>query len=215
MTWDVSTLVTTMYSGSNNGFVLMDSSESSSTIREQVYRSSENATSSARPELVVSFLDSPLLPTSQSVTATPLFPYLNGYQVWGGTCQDADPEGVNPSTGVAYHAGGQRLAAVTTTPGGTSTVTVPLKSVDVRVRLSNNSNVVGAAVVAYHDPDNGCTSGKVLDLGSTGSDGYVRIALPYGTWRFQVTSKTPVGSWPTALLSPTTTNPHAITVTVN
>lgn len=216
MTWNVSTLVTSMYSGSNNGFVMKDSAESASgTARSQVYRSSENGTSSTRPELVVTFIDGPLLPTSQSVTATPLFPYLNGYQVWGGTCQDADPEGINPSTGLAYFPGGQRAAAVASNPAQSTSVNVPLKSADVRVRLANNTPVAGAAVVAYHDPDNGCTGGKVLDLGSTASDGYVRIALPYGTWRFQVTSKSPVGSWPTALLSPTTTNPQSITVTVN
>ncbi|MEO8323739.1 MAG: DNRLRE domain-containing protein, partial [Actinomycetota bacterium] len=214
MTWNVSTLVSTMYSGTNNGFVLKDSVESaSSTARTQVYRSRNHGTSSTRPELVVTF--SPLLPASQSVAATPLFPYLNGYQVWGGTCQDADPEGVNPSTGLAYFPGGQRAAAVASNPAQSTSVTVPLKSVDVRVQRSDTTLVSGAAVVAYHDPDNGCTSGKVLDLGWTGIDGYVRVALPYGTWRFQVTSKTPVGSWPSDLLSPTTTNPHSITVTVN
>lgn len=215
MTWPVSTLVSTMYPpGSNNGFVIKDSAESaSSTARTQVYRSSENGSSSTRPQLVVTF--SRLLPTSQGVTATPLFPYLNGYQVWGGTCQDADPEGVDPNTGVAYHPGAQRDAAVASNPAQSSSVTVPLKSVDVRVQLSDSTPAAGAAVVAYHDPDIGCTSGKVLDLGSTGIDGYVRVALPYGTWRFQVTSKTPVGSWPSALLSPTTTNPDSITVTVN
>lgn len=211
-TWDVSTLVNIMYSGTNNGFVIKDSAESApGTARQQVYRSSENSTSSTRPELVVTFL----LPTSQSATATPLFPYLNGYQVWGGTCQDADPEGINPSTGQAYYPGGQRAAAVASNPAQSTSVTVSLKSANVRVQLANNTSVAGAAVVAYHDPDNGCTSGNVLDLGSTASDGYVRIALPYGTWRFQVTSKSPVGFWPTALLSPTTTNPQSITVRVN
>ncbi len=214
-TWDVGTLVNSMYQGSNNGFVIKDSNESSSSTMEQVYRSSENTTTSRRPELVVSFVESPILPTSQSVSATPLFPYLNGYQLWGGTCLDADPEGVNPSTGQAFFPGGQRASAVTTNPGTTTTASVPLKSVDVRVRLSNNTSVAGASVVAYHDPDNGCTTGRTLNLGATGSDGYVRVALPYGTWRFQVNSKTPVGSWPTSALSPTTSNPQSITVTVN
>ena len=215
MSWNVSTLVSSMYSGTNNGFVIKDSAESASSTATQTYRTSEHGTLTNRPEMVITYIDSPLLPTSQSVTATPLFPYLNGYQVWGGTCQDADPEGVDPSTGLAYFPGGQRAAAVASNPAQSTSVTVPLKSADVRVRLSSNAAVVNAAVVAYHDPDNGCTSGKVLGLGSTGSDGYVRVALPYGTWRFQVTSKTPVGSWPATLLSPTTTNPHSITVTVN
>ena len=215
MSWDVSSLVNTMYSGSNDGFVLSDSSENDRPKKDQRYQSRENGSSSTRPELVLTYVDSSVLPTSQRVTGAPLFPYLNGYQAWGGTCHDADPQGVNPITGAAYYPGAQREAAIASNPNQTTTAAVTLKSMDLRVRLSDDTAVAGAAVVAYHDPDNGCTSGQALNLGSTGSDGYIHVALPYGTWRFQVTSRTPVGSWPTSVLSPTTTNPQSDTVTVN
>ncbi|MPZ69634.1 MAG: DNRLRE domain-containing protein [Actinobacteria bacterium] len=213
MTWDVTSLVNTMMSGSNDGFMLRDSSESSSSTREQVYRSSEN--SSSTPQLVLTYTDSPVLPLSQSVVAAPLFPYLNGYQAWGGTCHDADPQGVDPGTGIAYYPGAQREDAIVSNPNQTTTATVTLKSIDVRVQLTDGSPVDGATVVAFHDPDTGCTSGQTLNLGSTGSDGQVHVALPYGVWRFEVASRSPATSWPIAMLDPTTANPQTTTATVN
>jgi hypothetical protein len=213
-TWDVTTLVNTMMSGSNDGFMVRDSVENSSK-EEQVYRSSENSSSSTRPQLVLTYTDSPVLPLSQSVVATPLFPYSNGYQAWGGTCHDADPQGVDPGTGVAYYPGAQREEAIVSSPNQTTAAALTLKSIDVKVQLANGTLVEGATVVAFHDPDTGCTSGQTLNLGSTGSDGHVHVALPYGTWRFEVSAKTPATSWPTAKLDPTTANPQTVTATVN
>ncbi len=213
--WDVFSLVQAQYSGTNHGFMLRDSAEENSGSREQRYRSSENGTSSNWPLLELTFSAVVTLPTVQTVTASPLFPYPNGYQAWGGTCLDADPQGVNPSGGQPYYPGAQRETAIASNPNQTTVADVTLKSVDVLVKLSNDSPVAGVNVEAYHDPDSGCPSGKTLVLGTTAADGYVHVALPYGTWRFEVSGRTPVGSWPVPVLSPLVANPQAVSVTVN
>jgi large repetitive protein len=51
--WDVTAHVTTMYSGSNHGFVLRDRNENSFSSQQQTYRSSEAG--QTPPELVVTF----------------------------------------------------------------------------------------------------------------------------------------------------------------
>ncbi len=213
--WNVLSIVQAMYSGTNYGFQLRDSSESASSSREQRYRSSENGSSTTRPKLELVFSADQTLPTSQTVTATPLFPYLSGYHVWGGLCSDADPEGVNPAGGQPYYAGAQRAAPVTTSPNVTTNSDVQLKSVDILVQMASLVPVPGAALRAYHDPDDGCPQGMTLNLGVTGLDGTAKVALPYGTWRFEVSGMTPSGPWPSPTFSPLTTDPQSVTVTVN
>jgi hypothetical protein len=92
---------------------------------------------------------------------------------------------------------------------------VALKSVDVQVKLADETVVQGVPVVAYHDPDSGCPQGKTHSLGITDITGTVRVALPYGSWRIEATNRTPVGSWPIPQLSPLTADPQVLTVTVN
>lgn len=213
--WNVLSLVQAMYSGTNYGFQLRDSSENALSSKEQRYRSSENGSSTTKPVLELVFSADQTLPAFQTVTATPLFPYLSGYHVWGGLCSDADPEGVNPAGGQPYYSGATRAAPVTTSPNVTTNADVQLKSVSILVRTAGLIPVPGAALRAYHDPDDGCPQGKTLNLGVTGLDGTARVALPYGTWRIEVSGMTPSGSWPAPTLSPLTTNPHAVTVTVN
>lgn len=211
--WDVLSLVQTMYSGTNDGFLMRDQVEESTSTKEQRFSSSENGTSSRWPKLTLVFTGDPALPTSQPVTATDLFPYLNGYQAWAGQCLDADPEGVNPNGGQPYYPGAQRASAVPSNPNATTAGTVQMKSVDVLV-TSGGTPVPNASVQAYHDPDNGCPQGSVLSLGTTDASGYVRVGLPFGTWRFQVQNRTPSGSWPVPVLSPLTTDPQSVAVTV-
>jgi prepilin-type N-terminal cleavage/methylation domain-containing protein len=112
-------------------------------------------------------------------TITPLFPYLDGYQVWTGSCADADP---------SAHTGGSRSTALASNPGATTNGTAVLDAVDVTVRwLSTGGALVpGAAVGASHAAGTGCTSGQALTTTArTGSNGQLRLALPYGTWTIQ------------------------------
>jgi type II secretory pathway pseudopilin PulG len=213
-TWDVLNLVQQMYAGSNHGFLVRDSSESSSSTKEQEYHTSEESNASTRPILELAYSEDPTLPSSQQAIATPLFPYLNGYQVWAGVCADADPEGLQ-ADGTQYYPNAQRAPALTTNPNQTTAGSVALKSVDVQVKLADETVVQGVPVVAYHDPDSGCPQGKTHSLGITDITGTVRVALPYGSWRIEATNRTPVGSWPIPQLSPLTADPQVLTVTVN
>jgi large repetitive protein len=54
-TWDVTSQVQAMYSGTNDGFLLQDSSEGDKTAQQQEYQSGEGGPDSQDPELVVSF----------------------------------------------------------------------------------------------------------------------------------------------------------------
>jgi prepilin-type N-terminal cleavage/methylation domain-containing protein len=121
-----------------------------------------------------------------------LFPFAGGYQVWAGSCGDADPEGTvrtpqgNP--GAPYHDGGRREAPVSAEPGQRAAATVVLAELDVLVTDDEGDALVGYPVRAVHDPDpDTCTSGETYDLGSTDASGYVRVSLPFGTWRLQAT----------------------------
>jgi prepilin-type N-terminal cleavage/methylation domain-containing protein len=213
--WNVLSLVQAMYTGANDGFLMKDSSEGASSSAEQRYSSSENGTTTRRPVLELTFQEDLVLGTSLSVLATGLFPYSNGYQAWGGTCLDADPEGVDGG-GQPFYPGAQRAPAIASNPNQTTPATLTLKSTDILVKLADDTPVANAAVRAFHDPDGGCPQGVTLVLGGTGADGYARVALPYGTWRFEVSGRAPVGgTWPTVVLSPLDPDPQPITVPVN
>ena len=54
-TWDVTTEVQGMYSGTNNGFLLRDSSESSAVPKQQAYQSREGTPDSQDPQLTITF----------------------------------------------------------------------------------------------------------------------------------------------------------------
>jgi type II secretory pathway pseudopilin PulG len=119
-------------------------------------------------------------------TITPLFPYASGYQVWAGDCADADP---------GAHTGGSRGAFLASSPGGTTPGSAALGAVDILVTQTSSRGVtsgVGTATVqAEHDATGGtCPSGSgtLTTSSRTGSDGRLRLALPYGKWRIRATA---------------------------
>ena len=116
-----------------------------------------------------------------SRTLGPLFPFTSGYEVWAGSCSDAEPSVL----------GGSRATPLIAAPGGTASGSAPLGAVDVLVtRLGLPVN--GATVQAEHDPSSGCPSGMATLTTSTrtGSDGRIRLALPYGRWKIRATAIT-------------------------
>jgi type II secretory pathway pseudopilin PulG len=119
-----------------------------------------------------------------SRTITPLFPYASGYEVWAGSCADADP------TIHGFSRGSPLIAA----PGGTASRSVALGAVDVQVTRTVSgvtSGVSTSTVRAEHDPVGGaCPSGAATLTTSTptGSDGRIRLALPYGRWKIRTTA---------------------------
>ena len=71
---------------------------------------------------------------SASQTLPGLFPYVDGYEMFAGSCLAADPEGMNGA--VAIYPGASRGAATAVTPGGTSSATVPLRTMIVQTRTT-------------------------------------------------------------------------------
>jgi hypothetical protein len=159
-----------------------------------------------------------LLPTGTKVftgsgalrTLTNLYPYPDGYAVWTGDCADADPEGEDNS-GIAYWEGATREDALETAAGGTASGSATLRTVQV-IYNDPSAPATQRDVVAVHDPDNGCPGGHQYTVASFTGTGTADVALPYGTWTFQVPGATPSGgSWFTVTIDPRVTG----TVTVN
>jgi prepilin-type N-terminal cleavage/methylation domain-containing protein len=148
------------------------------------------------------------------------YPYLSGYQVWAGSCLDADPQGQQPSPpGGAYYPGKVRDPALTTNPGATTTGNINMPTLMVTVKKAGVP-LAGATVTLVHAPDtgNGCTSGQTFQLpGTTDASGNILAAMPFGLWTAQVASQTPTsGVWPSITLSPPSgTTTRLLNVAVN
>ena len=155
--------------------------------------------------------------TGPNRTISSLYPYLSGYQLWAGSCTDADPQGQKP-TGGAYYPGATRDPALPTTPGGATTGSINMPSLLVNVKKAGVP-LAGAQVVVVHAPDtNGCTAGQTWSMaGTTDVNGNILGALPYGLWTVQVTGQTATaGVWPSVTLNPPYTQPaKSVNVAVN
>jgi prepilin-type N-terminal cleavage/methylation domain-containing protein len=113
----------------------------------------------------------------------PVYPYQDGYQVWAGTCDDADP---------AVH-GAQRAPALTPGPGLTAAGAVSLGTAQVTVRTATGTAVSGAQLRAVHVGSTGCASGSGETLSGyavTDASGGALLALPFGTWTISATNRT-------------------------
>ncbi|MGH2661711.1 MAG: type IV pilus modification PilV family protein [Actinomycetota bacterium] len=142
-----------------------------------------------------------------------LFPYADGYQVWAGDCVQADPEGQRPGGAGAYYPGASRDPALVVSPGQTTSGTVRMGTAIVTVERQGLP-LSGVVVMARHAPDDGCSGGNLLTLGTTGPLGQLQTALPYGDWQYEVTGQTPTGQWPTEILDPEQTSPDLVLVQV-
>lgn len=172
--------------------------------------------------LPVTIRNSKLLPAETKITpgapgntrtVPNLFPYLDGYQVWAGSCADADPEG-KQLDGSPYYPGASRDPALSVSPGQVTNGTVTLQKVTVTVVDTNSIAVPGATVTIHHNPDNICGSGEDFTFpGVTDALGRVTAAIPFGTWLFQVSGRLPEFGWPTDTVAPPA-SPIPFTVTV-
>jgi prepilin-type N-terminal cleavage/methylation domain-containing protein len=150
--------------------------------------------------------------TGSGVTrsVTPLFPYPSGYQVWAGSCADADP---------GSYSGGSRGAALASNPGATTSGSVALDAVDVIVRRgSTTGSLVGNALVGgYHASGTGCTTGLALTSATrTDANGQLRLALPYGSWTIYANGGNGYGfsAPPQVVLDPVASAIQRVTVVV-
>ena len=102
-----------------------------------------------------------------------LFPYPEGYQVWAGECSDAKPPTATDDT---------IDGPVATSPGQTTTATLQIPTVTLRV-LRAGVGVPNVAVTAVHDTAT-CTSS--FAVGTTDATGTVQAVVPFGRWQFRV-----------------------------
>ena len=144
-----------------------------------------------------------------TVQVKTLWPYPAGYEVWPGKCLDNDPE--NPT----YTPAGVRAGPVTTDPGTTATVDVPLVGISVK-----NTSGSARAVMAIQATDASCTSAgtfastsygaKVLIASALAGGATAKTALPYGVWSLYAASSTTSGY---TLRSTVTIKPSGVTPT--
>ncbi len=155
--------------------------------------------------------------TGTARTIPNLFPALEGYGAWAGSCADADPEGIKVVGSVTfgpYWPGAARLPAVAPAAGGSANVDIPVPSVSVHVADSLGGAVAGVTVRAVHAADNLCT-GETHVLGTTDTGGNLDAALPYGHWSVEVDGRSAQGgTWPELVVDPTAATAPATTVTV-
>jgi type II secretory pathway pseudopilin PulG len=137
-----------------------------------------------------------------------LFPYVDGYEMFAGSCLAADPEGLNGA--VAIYPGASRPAATAVTAGGVSTATVPMHSVIIHTQQSGAIPRPGSIVTARNVADAGCPSVVIYTVGATDASGNITAALPYGTWQFGVTSGT--ATLVSQLLSPLNGTTPTVTI---
>jgi type II secretory pathway pseudopilin PulG len=133
--------------------------------------------------------------TSDRLAAS-LFPA--SYGAWAGTCSDEATAAAVP--------GSPTLLPVTS--GATTSYTVSNFGL---VNATIGVAPAGKHLFAVHAADASCPSGEVFDLGAVSLGQTVKVALPWGTWRLQLTS---TGNVPTQTLALASTSPAAKNVTV-
>jgi len=138
-----------------------------------------------------------------TTTISTLWPFVDGYSVWAGTCSQSDPA----------TAGGTRSPAVIVNPGAAGSTTAALAPVTVTVKTAAGLALANATVLAVPASTTGClTTETSMTLGVTNASGVLATSLPAGKWTLQIQSKSPSGSWPsTATLLPTS-SPTSVTV---
>ncbi len=138
---------------------------------------------------------------------TNLFPAIDGYSVWAGSCADADPEGLDVN-GDPYYLGAVRDAQVETTPGAITDHDLhlaPIRIVVTEAGLPGDFEDVRIT----HAADHVCSTGENFLVGQTDANGVLEAELPYGTWTVSIDLEAPVSTWPVVAMSPLDPLPRA------
>ncbi len=142
--------------------------------------------------------------TSAATTVSSLWAFSDGYTMWAGQCQQADPAA----------SGGTRSPALVMAAGSSSSAAVTLTGATLTVKTAVGLPLTNATVTATPLVTTGCASTEnPLTLGVTNSSGQLKTSLPAGNWTLKVSGKSPSGSWPnTGVLLPTS-SPISVAVT--
>ncbi|MCB0921053.1 MAG: type II secretion system protein [Actinobacteria bacterium] len=112
-----------------------------------------------------------------TATVSGLWPYVDGYSLWAGTCAMNDPAA----------SGGSRGNPLIVPPGETVTGEVQLAPFIVTVRDAADEPVVGEDVIALAEDPAGCQEAEYA-LGRTDDQGQVQSGLPFGRWTLRSAS---------------------------
>jgi type II secretory pathway pseudopilin PulG len=128
-----------------------------------------------------------------AIDASGLFPFLDGYGVYAGTCAKNNPSFWDPTY---FSTAGKGF--VTLNPGDfLKDVNVEMGVLTVNVKNSTTptpANMSGALVtVRQGDSGGGCTLDALMSWANTDSSGNVTFVLPFGTYRL-CASGVPTGS---------------------
>jgi Tfp pilus assembly protein PilV len=127
-----------------------------------------------------------------TISATGLFPFKDGYNLYGGGCPGADPTKYDPDYFTTL--GGN--AVVATDPGAASPLaTVRLPSINLRVLYNSAplaaTYLTSTRIVVYSIGTN-CSEKFIFPAPSTDANGYMLFpALPFGPYKVCAESKTP------------------------
>lgn len=124
------------------------------------------------------------------IDATGLFPFLDGFGVYAGTCQRN-----NPATWQANYFQTSGKGFITLDPGDfLRPVNVQMGVLNVNLKNASAVNMVGALVtVRQRDTGTGCNQDLLMASANTDSGGNASFVLPFGTYRVCV-SGVPSGS---------------------
>jgi Tfp pilus assembly protein PilV len=115
-----------------------------------------------------------------SLTANSLYPFLDGYGVYAGSCEANNPS--KPPTNIPdYFANAGASAFVVTDPGGNSDVVVRMPAINVQVMDSTGSAPVPGASVKVTQEDANCTEAYPTRL-TDSSGAMIEPGFPFGTY---------------------------------
>jgi type II secretory pathway pseudopilin PulG len=139
-----------------------------------------------------------------------LWPYVDGYAYWAGSCKQSDPIVAAPTPTVPL---GVRDPSAVIAPGGSMSRTIRLAPVQVNVTALGFA--VGPAVITATPVSNtSCVApDTLLSLGTTSAGGVLMTSLPAGKWVLKATYLLKSGTTTTTTLLQTTA-PSTYTVAV-
>jgi hypothetical protein len=127
-----------------------------------------------------------------TTSLTPLFPYDDGYEVFAGSCTDADPLGLDANRAPFYP--GESASSVEVSPGANTSTTVDLYPLNVAVTNASGTPVSGATVTALANGPT-CPAGQpTYGLVATGAAGTSANATGLGHMRITATGGGKTGS---------------------
>ena len=130
-------------------------------------------------------------PATTAIDAEGLFPFLDGYGVYAGTCARN-----NPAMWQANYFSTSGFGFSLLSPGDfLKDVNVQMGVLNVNVKNNSNNNLSGALVtVRQRDTGSGCNQDLLMATSNTDASGNASYVLPFGTYRVCVSGRATTSS---------------------